>query len=616
MAFEYSTQGATLDFPNPYRIENQFLAVRALALLAAGVALLVMARGAGFTVASGQPGAAQGAFVLLVLAGAVLVLLGILEMGRAARQLRVFFGRGQPPSLAPDVSREAFGGSPRAQTLTEQLRQGAIALAEPQGALNGVLYSLSRHLVTAPRVLREYLQVRFANLLASSGLLLLFGITWLITPHPAARALAALVYLSLGSVLILRSYMAGTGGTVALKPIGLAGLLVFGIVGTVLIGRVATSLPQPAWLPGLSLPLIAFVLLLVSVVIEALGLVAGHAHVDAPPPASTASEQVAFSFNADPNLLLQEVDRELQRRWTQDIPNRRYIWQPPVIEPARDAGNFAAVALEETQPMPPQAVRRMDWSTCLAFPRFYWLAALDALGVVLTLLGCALWLRLGAELAQGAPASWSPGSIGFILIVVGGYGLRVAHLLWGRLDFESTLVWLDFSGSYARARVGLGGQFNDRVRSDRSVVNVEAMTLRAWVVRARSVIFSYRDQAVGSRTLVGMTGDIDAARAWAQQVRDFAQSQSMLVVPGGQEDGRRLQQLQAANQLAGAQPVADPMSLLARAPAAAVAGMSLAQAPHPSTARPCGVCGAALPPGGRFCGQCGHAAAGGVDLEL
>ena len=624
MAFEYSTQGATLDFPNPYRIENQFLAARAVALLAAGVTLLVMARGAGATVTTARPDALQGGFVLMVLGGAVLVLLGILEMGLAARQLRVFFGRGQPPSLAPDIAREAFGGSPRAQALTEQLRQGAIALAEPQGALNGVLYSLSRHLVTAPRVLRDYLQVRFANLLASGGLLLLFAITWLITPHPAAQALAALIYLALGSVLILRSYLAGTGGTVALKPLGLAALLVFGIVGTVLIGRVAASLPEPAWLAQLSLPLIAWVLLLVSVVIELLGLVAGHAHVDEPPPASTASEQVAVSFNADPNLLLQEIDRELQRRWTQDIPNRRYIWQQPAIEPAREAGNFSGTALEETQPMPPQAVRRMDWATCLAFPRFYWLAALDALGVVLTLLGCALWLRLGAELLQGAPGSWSHGSIGFILIVVGGYGLRVAHLLWGRLDFESTLVWLDFNGSYARAQVGLGSQFNDRVRSERSVVNVESMTLRVWVVRVRSVIFSYRDQTIGSRTLVGMTGDIDAARGWAQQVREFAQGQSMLVVPGGNEDGRRLQQLQAANQLAGTPSGADPMALLGGRAAASVlpamamaaAADPLAQAPVQTLARPCSMCGAALPTGGRFCGRCGTAAPDAVDLEL
>lgn len=609
MAFEYSTQGASFDFPNPYRIENQFLAARGLVLLLCGIGLLVMARGAGEAVNVQRVSTAQGGFVLLVVAGALLVLWGILEFARAARQLRVFFGRGQPPSLAPEIAREAHGGSPRAQTIVEQLRHGAIALVEPQGALNGILYSISSHLVTAPKALRDFVQVRFANLLASGGLLLLFGVTWMITPNPAAQSLAALVYLVLGGVLILRTYIAGPGGTVALGPIGLAVLLVFGLVGTVLIGRVAAQLPQPAWLDGLALPRIALVLLLASVVIEAIGLFAGHAHVDEPPPASTANEQGTVSFNADPNLLMQEVDRELQRRWTQNIPNRRYIWQPPVVEPTREAGNFTAVALEETQPMPPQAVKKMDWSTCLAFPRFYGLALLDALGLVLTLVGALLWLRLGTELKTGMPDSWSPASIGFIFMIVGGYGLRVAHQLWGRLDFESTLTWLDFSGSYARAQVGLGAQFTDRVRSERTVVNVESMTLRAWVVQVRSVIFAYRDQTIGARTLVGMTGDIDAARAWTQQVRQFAQAQSSIVVPGANEDGRRLQQLAAANQLAGAAaPMPQALAAAAVAPSLAVAA-----------GRHCTHCGAPLAADARFCGRCGTPVAAppaGGDLDL
>lgn len=611
MAFEYSTQGATLDFPNPYRIENQFLFARGVVLALAGIGLLVMARGAGSEVNVQGVNAAQGGFALLVLGGAVLVVLGILELARAARQLRVFFGRGQPPSLVPEVPRDIHGTSPRAQALVEQLRHGAIPLAEPQGALNGILYSLSRHLVTAPRVLREYVQVRFANLLACGGLLLLFTVTWLITPNPAAQALAAAVYLVLGSVLILRTYMAGKGGTVALGPIGLAALLVFGIVGTVLIGRVAAHLPQPAWLISLALPRIAFVLLLASVVIEALGWLAGNAHVDEPPPASTANDQTVVSFNADPNLLMQEVDRELQRRWAHNIPNRRYIWQPPVVEANRQAGNFAGVALEETQPMPPQAVKKMDWATCLAFPRFYWLATIDALGVVLTAVGVGLWLSLGAELRTGAPASWSPASIGFIFVVVGGYGLRVAHLLWGRLDFESTLTWLDMSGSFARAQMALGAQFSDRVRSERTVINVESMTLRVWAVQVRSVIFSYRDQTVGARTLVGMAGDIDAARAWTQQVRQFAQAQSSVVVPTAGEDARRLQALSAANQLAGpGAPLQQPL-LAAQAAAPALA---------PAAAH-CTACGAPLTAEMRFCGRCGAAvappAAGGdVDLAL
>ncbi len=587
MAYEYGTQGATLDFPNPYRVENQFLLLRALVLLAGALGLLAYSR----TLAGGPGG---WRLALLVAGGALLALASLLEFGRAARQLRVFFGRGQPPSLASDLSRDVSGTSPRAQLLAETLRQGAIPLAEPSGPLNGVLYSLVRHLVTGPRTLRDFVEVRFANLVAVLGLLLLFALTWWLTPQPAARALAAGVYVLLGGALIVRTYLSGREGVVALRPLALVGLLVFALVGTLLVGRVAAGWHGSALLDGLSLPTIALVLLAASALVEALGLVAGRAHLDPPPPAASAGEQVAVSFNADPNLLMQEVDRELQRRWTEGIPNRRYLWQSPQVEPAREAGNFAGAVLEESQPMPPQAVRRMDWSTCLAFPRFTWLALLDGLGLVFTLAGCGLWLKLGAALADGdAALPWSHGSIGAILVVTGGYALRAAHRLWGRLDFESTVTWIEFTGSYARAQVGLGAAFTDRVKSERAVVNVESMTLRAWVVKARSVIFDYRDTDVGARVLVGMSGDADAARAWVQLVRGFAAAQSMVVVPGNAQDAQRLENLAAANRLAGTAP---PAVLMAAAAAPAV--------PAP---RHCTACGAAQPAGARFCHQCGQA---------
>src|SRR5213596_3527034 len=128
MAFEYGTQGATLDFPNPYRIENQFLALRGLVLLAGGLWLLLKARGLG-------AGAGQVGFVALIAAGALLIALALLEIAHAARQLRIYFGRGQPASLAPEIPREAEGTSPRAAALAETLRQGAIALATPVGPL-------------------------------------------------------------------------------------------------------------------------------------------------------------------------------------------------------------------------------------------------------------------------------------------------------------------------------------------------------------------------------------------------------------------------------------------------------------------------------------------------
>ena len=70
-----------------------------------------------------------------------------------------------------------------------------------------MLYSLVRHLVTGPRTLREFVEVRFANLVAVLELLLLFALTWWLTPpQPAARALAG-VYVLLGALSYAPPYL-------------------------------------------------------------------------------------------------------------------------------------------------------------------------------------------------------------------------------------------------------------------------------------------------------------------------------------------------------------------------------------------------------------------------
>lgn len=101
-------------------------------------------------------------------------------------------------------------------------------------------------------------------------------------------------------------------------------------------------------------------------------------------------------------------------------------------------------------------------------------------------------------------------------------------------------------------------------------------------------------------------------------MREITQAQSLLVVPGGNEDGRRLAQLQAANQLAGTPVLAGPMALLGGRAAHGTQGTQGAQGTQgmPTLARPCSACGKALPPGGRFCSYCGTAAVDEVDLEL
>ena len=95
----------------------------------------------------------------------------------------------------------------------------------------------------------------------------------------------------------------------ALAEIGLLAPSALGAISVEAMGRVAgklNALPVSytarvlLWntatfqKAGLALPRIAFVLLAACVVIEALGWLAGNAHVDEPPPASTASDQAPY----------------------------------------------------------------------------------------------------------------------------------------------------------------------------------------------------------------------------------------------------------------------------------------------------------------------------------
>lgn len=95
MSYEYSSDQAQLDFPNPYRIENMLWAIRAGILLVCAIALLFLGR-------KHLAVQALGSFVVPVALGIFLFVLGAWNFVSIAQQLRVFFGRGQPTSRAGD----------------------------------------------------------------------------------------------------------------------------------------------------------------------------------------------------------------------------------------------------------------------------------------------------------------------------------------------------------------------------------------------------------------------------------------------------------------------------------------------------------------------------------
>ena len=97
--------------------------------------------------------------------------------------------------------------------------------------------------------------------------------------------------------------------------------------------------------------------------------------------------------------------------------------------------------------------------------------------------------------------------------------------MWGRFNFESILTWVEMVGSWQTSRIGTGNNFGGRMNTENNVVRTEAMTLRVWRARIESVVFGKDD----ARQVMAMFSTEQEARALAEQLMQFARSQSVLV---------------------------------------------------------------------------------------
>lgn len=614
MAYEYSSEQAQLDFPNPYRIENILWGVRAAILLVCAVALMFLAR-------KHLAAQALGSFVVPLALGAGLFVLAAWNFVRIGQQLRVFFGRGQPAGLAAELQADQTGTTDVAKGLMQTVRQGALEFAIPSGALNGVLYSLVKNLITAPAYIQQVLQSRFSNLASYAFLLVIMVVATVLTWGAPVQGWVGAFFLALVVFMAVKPATSnGAQAKVSFNLTQIVVLVLVAILGPVLLSFMQASLPDLSWA---SFGTQALIILLALVVIEGVFFVAVQRHIDLPPPVSKVDTQDTVSFNSDPNLLMQELDREMQRNWVHRIPNRRYARVLPEIALNEGAGKFKAQLLEESQPLAPRAFSKMDWSVVQAYPRFFWLMLIDMLGVVLTLAGA---LALVVFAVQFDPLQdWRPvlgfASLGLSLVAVGGYAFRSAHTLWGRFDFESTLTWVEMEGSYMRSKVDIGNRLQDRVFTARDVVNVESMTLRVWVMDLRSVVFGHQSQgSVTRRIITGMVSRPAEAQYLKNLVSQFASEQSIVVAPRAAEDAQRMAALGSLNQLgaAGNAQGALPAGTLAGTVLQAVGAMAspvearadagaalMAAAPAAQPARHCRGCGTAHLPEDAFCESCG-----------
>lgn len=572
MSFQMA-QEPGYEIPTCYRIENRFLTLRGALLIL--IALIVL-----WVVLVEPPPAAptvlrakitRGNPTPHVLLATLLLILGAVDLIAAALQRRVLLRPGQPASLTAERSRASTGASSGLGWLS-QLMRGHVPPAALHGPYRRFLTAVAAHIAAAPTTLQGYLRVRVAHLMFAAGLLLALALTWLVISQPPTRAVAALFYSALAAGMVARSAWIAVS---APSPLAVAVALALAAVGAVLIAFFAARLPYVAVLPALGLPQAAALALGCMLLIEGLGLMAGRAHVDPPAGGATMAPESRADLVVDPDRLMHAVERELHRYWSDGIPNRRHAWQPPLMDANGDGESFSALVVEESQPVVP--IGKHERLPGPTGERLAWLLALGTLSLLLTLAGGVLLVRLADAHMDDVGASWVTAASALVLVVAGGYALRVGHMLWSRYEVISLLLWLEFKGHGAHA----SGSVESAARvPQRGGGAVRAVSLKVSMVQVRSVFYAAAEHPIGSRVVLSLIADEPAARRSIQQLKANAEHAPLATVPAALEERP---------------PFAPP---------------SLAR-PAPPPARPaslpkfCSACGTRVLQGARFCQECG-----------
>jgi hypothetical protein len=593
VAYEYNPESQRFELANPHRVENLFLAAAALISLVCAAVALLHGRDA---VASGTVGTA----LLPVLIAVALLAFGLSCTVRMLRQLRFFFGRNQPESLAPTLPADVVGSSPQAEALRETVRQNAISYKVPSGAIDNLLYSLARDLLFSPGRTQRLAQAEFHNALALAFLLLCFLGALAGVQSAVVSAWIGGIYFLLTDLLVVlplrRTALAGR----RLSMAWIIGFIVASAIVPVLLPRVVGGAAMP--LRGLvQFTPVCLVILLSALAASALLLQSAIAQSVRPNQIAMAQTLRTLSMNAPPEQIFLEFDREMQRGWVETVPNRAYIRIRPRLEGVR--GAFQGHALEETQPLP-QDNQPLTLARCLGSPVYRWLVALDCYGLLATAVG-------GAMLVDAALRAQHFGALlmGGSLLLIARFAFVGGNLLWRRFEFTSRIYWLEVHGNFQTAQTSTGQFLQDRVKTQKDIVNVEDMTLRVWAAEIDSVSFGPDLE----RSLLSIRGLPVEAERLADQLASFGARQASIVAPTAETDVQRLALLQklnppSAESVPPLPAAATPPAMAAQA-AVPVAAAAVTVAAAAAGARFCTQCGAGLAQAARFCGQCGAAAA-------
>ena len=552
MGYEYNPQSQRFDVPNPHRVENVFLGVGAVFLIMSGFASLFVSRNRMLTAPATGSWAALVVAVLTLFAGFTVV-------SWILWQLRFYFGREQPNALAPAMTTTQSGESHEARGLTETMRQNAFNYAVPVSGIDQLLFTWMPDLLFSPKPLQDIARAQFRNLLVLAAILISALIAVFGVSAPGQRGLVFMLYFVLAAWVLVRAVLRPGVGSTELSVVAVIVLCVTAVIGPVALGIL---LPADLHSPlDMNWSMLAPLTVLAALGASAMLLMAVMTQTLRPTTIAMANHLEIVSFNGAPNQILLHYARTLQELWFEKIPNRRYIYHPPATDAAR--GAFSGESLEESQPVPTEA-GPLTVEYCLSSREYRWLIGVIAFATALIVVTSLLSLLAVLRWPVGAPDLFAAAVICFLVAL---YCLRSSRYLWRRFRFTSRLYWLELAGNFQVSKIDFGNVVQDRFRSEKTVTNVEDMTLRMWVADIDSVCYG-RDR---ERFIVGLAGNPKESQRLAQHLANFARNQATIVSPTSPRDAERASQMNEMNRglgtsaspfvpLPGIDPNSDPKS--------------------------------------------------------
>lgn len=547
MSYEYGTGQQGLNYPNPYTIQNKFLFLKVILFSLASLGL--------FFLAKNDLDKNLYSKMIIELIFSFLFIAYTLSMGLTlSKQVRVFFGRGQPASLAPEVPLDHVGTSNAANHLKETIRQGALSIDTPHVPFSGFLYNWLKDLIIAPKEIRTLTEHVFGNIIKTGILLGCFLLSSLFAYNTHATGYLGLFFICATSWLVIKPLIKNGFNEIHITLSSFWQLLLLSIGFPIAILFVNKMYPNSLLnLESFDFSMQSLLILLIILSGEILNLWALKHQLSKPDGITTAFEQSAVSFNAHPNQILVEIERKLQSNWVATIPNRVYSKIIPQI--TNDVtGNFYGLVMQETQPMAPEDKNKpLTVGDSINDIRLSKLLYIEGLGFLLNLV-CLSFIfssiyNMHIEANNSLLGiSWLPLIISFLAL--SSYLNKVCHELWGRFDFDSTLYIFEWQGNFNKAKMNFGNHLKDTIQSEKNIINIDSMTLRVWVTQLHTVVFGHGINSENNpRKIIKMVGLKEDSKSWLNHITAFAESQSMILKPTSKEDFKNANSLSQLNGL-------------------------------------------------------------------